>query len=305
MARWVWAWRSPAVLPAGQLERCCLGPGALGCATSKFSQSRTTQPRPGIMIVAQVRKRLANAGPYFLDEFGAADVIFYAGTDRYDLYYYQRLLVREENPRFADWLRWKPALPIAALKAIFTHVTICRLQMGRLLLWKRRTSDALLNKRVDIRPWAGLPDVMYPEPKPPRWSTSPAMCTTATSFESILLMTSYSTGFALCFNWWWLAKFVRRRLVLMRRYLRRSVNVPGISTQPSDWGKRWKRLLMGDSQVLRFCWSIGERSRSNWLCVGFWAYRNQTEWALLLLYFISLLSLLHVVVGPMVVLKAA
>lgn len=119
--------------------------------------------------VNKVEYALAStSGPYFLEEFGTADVIFTPYVERMNasLYYYKGYSLREENPRFAAWFEAMESRPTyrGTQSDFHTHVHDLPPQMGG--CWENGEPQMLLNKhRVDNGPWFGLPDVAYPEPE--------------------------------------------------------------------------------------------------------------------------------------------
>ena len=161
---------NPQVLPLRQLERKLFRAWCswlcYPASSAKLEQHNRNQ---FISVVAQVEKALASTpGPYFLDEFGTADVIFTPYVERMNasLYYYKGYSMREENPRFADWFAAMETRPTyrGTQSDFHTHVHDLPPQMGG--CYENGEPQMLLNKaRVDNGPWAGLPDVMYPEPE--------------------------------------------------------------------------------------------------------------------------------------------
>jgi glutathione S-transferase len=164
---------NPAVIPLRRLERLLFRAWCswlcYPASSAKVEQHNRNQ---FISVVAQVEKALASTpGPYFLDEFGTADVIFTPYVERMNasLYYYKGYSMREENPRFADWFAAMETRPTyrGTQSDFHTHVHDLPPQMGG--CYENGEPQMLLNKaRVDNGPWAGLPDVMYPEPETSR-----------------------------------------------------------------------------------------------------------------------------------------
>ncbi|MEG4960542.1 MULTISPECIES: glutathione S-transferase family protein [unclassified Microcoleus] len=164
---------NPAVIPMRRLERLLFRAWCswlcYPASSAKVEQHNRNQ---FISVVAQVEKALASTpGPYFLDEFGTADVIFTPYVERMNasLYYYKGYSMREENPRFADWFAAMETRPTyrGTQSDFHTHVHDLPPQMGG--CYENGEPQMLLNKaRVDNGPWAGLPDVMYPEPETSR-----------------------------------------------------------------------------------------------------------------------------------------
>ncbi|MDX2213809.1 MAG: glutathione S-transferase family protein [Oculatellaceae cyanobacterium bins.114] len=123
-------------------------------------------------VVDKVEQALANTpGPYFLEEFGTADVIFTPYVERMNasLYYYKGYSLREDNPRFKAWFEAMESRPTyrGTQSDFHTHAHDLPPQMGG--CWENGEPQMLLNKhRVDNGPWFGLPDVTYPEPETAR-----------------------------------------------------------------------------------------------------------------------------------------
>ncbi len=119
-------------------------------------------------VVALVEEALGNTpSPYFLDGFSTADVIFTPYLERMNasLYYYKGYALRE-NPRLADWfMAMESRSTYRGTQSDFhTHVHDLPPQMGG--CWENGEPQMQINKaRVDTGPWAGLPDVTYPEPE--------------------------------------------------------------------------------------------------------------------------------------------
>ncbi|WP_293189787.1 MULTISPECIES: glutathione S-transferase family protein [unclassified Microcoleus] len=165
--------KNPEVLPLRRLERLLF---RAWCSWLCYPASSTAieqhNRKQFISVVADVEAALARSpGPYFLDEFGTADVIFTPYVERMNasLYYYKGYSMREENPRFADWFAGMESRPTyrGTQSDFHTHVHDLPPQMGG--CYENGEPQMLVNKtRVDNGPWAGLPDVMYPEPETSR-----------------------------------------------------------------------------------------------------------------------------------------
>jgi len=164
---------NPAVIPMRRLERLLFRAWCSWlCYPASSARVEQHNRDQFISVVAQVEKALGSTpGPYFLDEFGTADVIFTPYVERMNasLYYYKGYSMREENPRFADWFAAMETRPTyrGTQSDFHTHVHDLPPQMGG--CYENGEPQMLLNKaRVDKGPWAGLPDVMYPEPETSR-----------------------------------------------------------------------------------------------------------------------------------------
>ena len=122
-----------------------------------------------IEIMQQVETALsATPGPYFLAEFGTADVIFTPYVERMNasLYYYKGYSMRESHPRFAEWCSaMETRSTYRGTQSDFhTHVHDLPPQMGG--CYENGTPQMQVNKtRVNQGPWFGIPDVGYPEPE--------------------------------------------------------------------------------------------------------------------------------------------
>lgn len=164
---------NPQVLPLRRLERLLFRAWCswlcYPTSSARVEQNNSNQFKS---VVAQVEAALSSTpGPYFLDEFGTADVIFTPYVERMNasLYYYKGYSMREENPRFAAWFAAMESRPTyrGTQSDFHTHAHDLPPQMGG--CYENGEPQMLLNKaRVDNGPWAGLPDVMYPEPETSR-----------------------------------------------------------------------------------------------------------------------------------------
>ncbi len=164
---------NPAVMPMRRLERLLFRAWCSWlCYPASSVKVEEHNRNQFISVVTQVEAALASTpGPYFLDEFGTADVIFTPYVERMNasLYYYKGYSMREENPRFADWFAGMESRSTyrGTQSDFHTHVHDLPPQMGG--CYENGEPQMLLNKaRVDNGPWAGLPDVMYPEPETSR-----------------------------------------------------------------------------------------------------------------------------------------
>lgn len=118
-------------------------------------------------VMSKVEEVLGSTpSPYFLEDFGTADVIFTPYVERMNasLYYYKGYSMREENPRMSDWFdAMESRSTYRGTQSDFhTHVHDLPPQMGG--CYENGELQMLINKeRVDHGPWFGLPDVTYPE----------------------------------------------------------------------------------------------------------------------------------------------
>lgn len=165
--------RDPRVLPLRQLERLLFRAWCQWLCSPVRSTSQEEQHRVQFtQVVQQVEIALSQTpGPYFLEEFGVADVIFTPFLERMNasLYYYKGYTLREENPHLQAWFAGLESRPTyrGTQSDFHTHVHDLPPQMGG--CWENGEPQMLLNKqRVDHGPWMGLPDVAYPEPESAR-----------------------------------------------------------------------------------------------------------------------------------------
>ncbi len=163
---------NPAVLPMRRLERLLFRAwcGWL-CQPARSPRDEAKNREVFVKTVAQVEAAIGQTpGPYFLSEFGTADVIFTPYVERMNasLFYYKGYSLRE-NPRFSDWFdAMESRLTYRGTQSDFhTHVHDLPPQMGG--CWENGEEQAIVNKkRVNQGPWQGLPDVTYPEPETAR-----------------------------------------------------------------------------------------------------------------------------------------
>ena len=162
--------KDSTVLPLRRLERLLFGAWcAWLCRPSGSSREEQRTRDRFTEVVAMVEDVLGKTpGPYFLEEFGIADVIFTPYVERMNasLYYYKGYSLREENPRLNAWFAAMESRPTyrGTQSDFHTHVHDLPPQMGG--CYENGEPQMLLNKaRVDNGPWAGLPDVTYPEPE--------------------------------------------------------------------------------------------------------------------------------------------
>lgn len=161
------------VLPLRRLERLLFRAWCTWlCYPASSAKAEQHNRNQFISVVTQIEAALASTpGPYFLAEFSTADVIFTPYVERMNasLYYYKGYSMREENPRFGDWFAGMESRSTyrGTQSDFHTHVHDLPPQMGG--CYENGEPQMLLNKaRVDNGPWAGLPDVMYPEPETSR-----------------------------------------------------------------------------------------------------------------------------------------
>ncbi len=160
----------PMVMPLRQLERLLFKAWCTWlCYRAMSPQQEQRHRERFIEVVGKVENALSlTPGPYFLEEFGSADVIFTPYVERMNasLYYYKGYSLREDNPHFAAWFEAMESRPTyrGTQSDFHTHAHDLPPQMGG--CWSNGEPQMLSNQaRVDNGPWLGLPDVAYPEPE--------------------------------------------------------------------------------------------------------------------------------------------
>ncbi|MBD0269172.1 MAG: glutathione S-transferase family protein [Cyanobacteria bacterium Co-bin8] len=168
-----WSMGDPKVVPLRQLERLLFRAWCTWLCYPARSASEEQRSREQFTaVMAKVEEALGRtSGPYFLEEFSTADVVFTPYVERMNasLYYYKGYSLREENPRMAAWFDGMESRPTycGTQSDFHTHVHDLPPQMGG--CYENGEPQMLLNKqRVDRGPWFGLPDVTYPEPETSR-----------------------------------------------------------------------------------------------------------------------------------------
>lgn len=164
---------NPAVISMRRLERLLFRAWCewLCYPTSSPRQEQRNREQFKEVVVAVEEALARTPGPYFLAEFGTADVIFTPYVERMSasLYYYKGYSLREENPGLAAWFAAMESRPTyrGTQSDFHTHAHDLPPQMGG--CWENGEPQMLLNKaRVDNGPWLGLPDIVYPEPETSR-----------------------------------------------------------------------------------------------------------------------------------------
>jgi glutathione S-transferase len=163
----------PQVLPLRRLERLLFRAWCSWlCYPARSPREEQRNREQFVGVVEKVEDALGSTpGPYFLEEFSTADVIFTPYVERMNasLYYYKGYSLREENPRLRDWFDAMESRPTyrGTQSDFHTHAHDLPPQMGG--CWENGEPQMRLNKaRVDNGPWFGLPDVSYPEPETSR-----------------------------------------------------------------------------------------------------------------------------------------
>ena len=168
-----WGMQNPKVLPLRRLERLLFRAWCNWlCYRSRSPREEQYNRDQFLEVVSLVEDALdSTPGPYFLDDFSTADVIFTPYVERMNasLYYYKGYSLRESNPYLSRWFDGMEnrATYRGTQSDFHTHVHDLPPQMGG--CWENGESQMLLNKaRVNNGPWIGLPDVIYPEPETSR-----------------------------------------------------------------------------------------------------------------------------------------
>lgn len=165
--------RDRAVLPLRQLERTLFRAWCSWlCYPARGKNQEQRSHAQFVAVVAQVEAALSQTpGPYFLDEFSTADVVFTPYVERMNasLYYYKGYSLREDNPRLSAWFDAMESRPTyrGTQSDFHTHAHDLPPQMGG--CYSNNEPQAQdCQQRVDNGPWLGLPDVTYPEPETAR-----------------------------------------------------------------------------------------------------------------------------------------
>ncbi|MEL6136032.1 MAG: glutathione S-transferase family protein [Cyanobacteria bacterium J06628_6] len=160
----------PAVLPLRQLERQLFRAWCSWlCYPDRFGRADKRAKEQFVAVVDEVEQALASTpGPFFLDDFSTADVVFVPYVERMNasLYYYKGYSLREENPRLSDWFDGLERRPTyrGTQSDFHTHVHDLPPQMGG--CYENNNPQTKINQqRVDQGPWQGLLDARYPEPE--------------------------------------------------------------------------------------------------------------------------------------------
>ena len=166
----VFGMSDPKVLPLRQLERLLFRAWCTWlCYPTRSQRQDQRNKEQFIGIMGKVEEALGRTpGPYFLEEFSTADVVFTPYVERMNasLYYYKGYSMREENPGFSAWFDAMESRPTyrGTQSDFHTHVHDLPPQMGG--CYENGEPQTRINqKRVDNGPWTGLPDVKYPEPE--------------------------------------------------------------------------------------------------------------------------------------------
>lgn len=169
----VYGMRDPQVMPLRQLERLLFRAWcAWLCYPTRSPREEQRNRLQFSTIVEQVEAALGQTpGPYFLDPFSTADVIFTPYVERMNasLYYYKGYSLRQETARLSAWFDAMEGRPTyrGTQSDFHTHAHDLPPQMGG--CYENGDPQMQQNKaRVDNGPWFELPDVTYPEPETSR-----------------------------------------------------------------------------------------------------------------------------------------
>ncbi|MEL7140714.1 MAG: glutathione S-transferase family protein [Cyanobacteria bacterium J06643_4] len=162
--------RDAAVLPLRQLERLLFRAwcGWLCQPNGWFGQEKAGRAQ-FVEVVAQVEQAIQQTpGPYFLEDFSTADIIFTPYVERMNasLYYYKGYSLREENAVLSAWFDAMESRETyrGTQSDFHTHAHDLPPQMGG--CYENNEARTKQNMaRVDNGPWQGLPDVGYLEPE--------------------------------------------------------------------------------------------------------------------------------------------
>lgn len=168
-----WSLTDPKVMPLRRLERLLFRAWCSWlCYPNRWFQQEQQNRSQFVTIAQDVEQALVQTpGPYFLETFSVADVIFTPYVERMNasLFYYKGYSLRQEHPRLAAWFDALESRETyrGTQSDFHTHVHDLPPQMGG--CWSNETPEALHNQhQVNHGPWFGLPDVAYPEPETSR-----------------------------------------------------------------------------------------------------------------------------------------
>lgn len=169
----VYGMQDPQVLPLRKLERLLFRAWCYWlCSPTRSPREDQRHREQFTQVVADVEDALSlTPGPFFLEAFSTADVVFTPYVERMNasLYYYKGYSMREENPHLSAWFDGLESRPTyrGTQSDFHTHVHDLPPQMGG--CYENGEPAARANQQqVDNGPWLGLPDVAYPEPETSR-----------------------------------------------------------------------------------------------------------------------------------------
>ncbi len=162
----------PKVMPLRQLERQLFRAWCSWLCYPARGQQEQRNRQQFIAVANEVETALSRtSGPYFLEDFSTADVVFVPYVERMNasLYYYKGYSLREEHPQLRDWFDGLETRPTyrGTQSDFHTHAHDLPPQMGG--CYENGEPQTVASKaRVDQGPWMSLPDVAYPEPETSR-----------------------------------------------------------------------------------------------------------------------------------------
>lgn len=164
-----WGMTDARVLSLRRLERLLFRAWCSWlCYPTRSEKDEENNKQQFLQVIAQVETALAQTpGPFFLEEFSTADVVFVPYVERMNasLFYYKGYSLREDNPRLGDWFTGLETRSTyrGTQSDFHTHAHDLPPQMGGCYA-NREPQTKTYQQRVDQGPWFGLPDVAYPEP---------------------------------------------------------------------------------------------------------------------------------------------
>lgn len=164
-----WSMTDAKVLPLRRLERLLFRAWCSWlCDPARSERDEQNKQDQFTKVVVQVEAALAaTPGPFFLEKFSTADIVFIPYVERMNasLYYYKGYSLRELNPYLNAWFAGLETRSTyrGTQSDFHTHAHDLPPQMGG--CW---SNDSPVTQRcqtqVDAGPWTDLPDVAYPEP---------------------------------------------------------------------------------------------------------------------------------------------
>ena len=157
------------VMPLRRLERLLFRAWCSWLCYPTRSQRQDEQNQAQFQAVMnQVESALDDTtGPFFLETFSTADVIFTPYVERMNasLYYYKGYSMREVNAQFSAWCDGMETRSTyrGTQSDFHTHTHDLPPQMGGCYS-NQSASTKAYQQAVDSGPWLGLPDVSYQEP---------------------------------------------------------------------------------------------------------------------------------------------
>jgi len=157
------------ITPLRQLERNLFRAWCQWCCYPAHSEGEEAQNKANFeKVLAEVDRALnSTPGPFFLDSFSIADMIFIPYVERMlaSNYYYKGFDMKKASPGIARWFKALEERDTyrGTQSDMHTHVHDLPPQMGGMY----ENGSALQTKcmqKVDQGPWEDLPDCGFPEP---------------------------------------------------------------------------------------------------------------------------------------------